>query len=261
MMCRLPRMGKRVVRGSVVAVLGLALAGVFASSAMAVTNTLSQEFGVKLISQPKGQPWNIGLNVHSVIDTTTGEKPSELKSILFLFPRAKVNAKFFKTCDPVRLRGGGPSACPSGSRLGGGTALADARPLVNPVHATVSMFNGKPKNGNPVFLFLAQATEVSVDILLTGELKRTSGRFGYRLEIPLPRIPTLPGQPDAAVHEIDVNVNATTLRKGKRVYLLQAPSSCPSGGFPFQTTFSFYDDQRLTTNSSISCTLTAKGTA
>lgn len=259
-MCRLPRMGKRGCAAAVV-VLGLAFAALGSGSAFAVTNTLSQEFGVKLISQPKGQPWAIGLNVHSIIDTTDGEKPSELKSILFLFPHAKVNAKFFPTCDAVRLKGGGPKACPAGSKLGQGTALADARPLVNPVHATISMFNGKPRNGNPVFLFLAQATEVSVDLLLQGELKKASGKYGYRLEIPLPRIPTLPGQPDAAIHEIDVDVAATTRRKGKRVYLLQAPTSCPAGGFPFQTTFSFYDDQRLTSNSAISCTLTAKGTA
>ena len=241
--------------------MALALAGFAATSAFGVTNTLEQEFGVKLIRQPHGQPWAIGLNVHSIIDTTTGEKPTTLKSIVFNFPHAKVNAKYFKTCDPVKLGGAGPKACPSGSKLGSGTALADARPLVNPVHATITMYNAKPKHGNPVFIFYAQATEVAVNLVLQGELKRASGKYGYRLEIPVPRIPTLPGQDDASIHDINVNVAATTRRKGKTVYLLQAPTVCPSGGFPFQTTFNFNDGSHLTSNTAISCTLTARGSA
>jgi hypothetical protein len=253
-------MGKRG-RTAAVAVLGLALAGLLAGSAFAVTNTLEQEFGVKLIKQPPGQPWAIGLSVHSVIDTTTGEKPATLKTIVFLFPHAKVNASAFKTCDPVRLGGAGPKACPAGSKLGSGTALADARPLVNPVHATITMYNAPRKNGNPVFIFYAQATEVAVNLVLQGELKKASGKYGYRLEIPVPRIPTLPGQEDASIHDINVGVAATTKRKGKTVYLLQAPTVCPAGGFPFQTTFNFNDGSNLTSSSAISCTLTAKSTA
>jgi hypothetical protein len=253
-------MGMRARSGVAVA-MALALAGFAATSAFGVTNTLDQEFGVKLIKQPPGQPWAIGLNVHSVIDTTTGEKPSTLKSITFLFPHAKVNAKYFKTCDPVKLGGAGPKACPAGSKLGSGTALADARPLVNPVHATITMYNAKPKNGNPVFIFYAQATEVAVNIVIQAELKRSSGKYGYRLEVPIPRIPTLPGQDDASIHEIDVDVAASTRYRGKTVYLLQAPTSCPAGGFPFQTTFGFYDDSSLTSNSAISCTLSTKSKA
>ena len=205
----------RVKLGVVLAV-ALVGASVFASNAFAVTNTLSQEFGVRLIKQPPGQPWAIGLNVHSVIDTTTGEKPSELKNIHFSFPHAKVNAKFFKTCDAVRLAGAGPSACPSGSKLGTGTSLVDARPLVNPVHATITMFNGKPNNGNPVFLFYASATEVSVNLVIKGELKKASGKFGYTLDVSIPKIPTLPGQADASIHDIDVDVAATTRARAGR---------------------------------------------
>lgn len=248
-------------RSVVAVVAALALAGFGASSAFGVTNTLEQEFGVKLIKQPPGQPWAIGLNVHSTIDTTTGDKPSTMKSIVFLFPHAKVNAKYFKTCDPVRLGGAGPKACPAGSKLGSGTALADARPLVNPVHATLTMYNAKPKNGNPVFIFYAQATEVAVNIVIQAELKKASGKYGYRLDVPIPRIPTLPGQDDASIHDIDIDVAATTRSKGKTIYLLQAPTSCPSGGFPFQTTFNFNDDQTLTSSSAISCTLSAKSKA
>ena len=242
----------------VAVVTALALAGFAATSAFGVTNTLEQEFGVKLIKQPPGQPWAIGLSVHSIIDTTTGEKPTTLKSIVFNFPHAKVNAKYFKTCDPIKLGGAGPKACPAGSKLGTGTALADARPLVNPVHATITMFNAKPKNGNPVFIFYASATEVAVNLVIQGELKKTSGKFGYRLEVPIPRIPTLPGQDDASIHDINVDVAATTKSKGKTIYLLQAPTVCPSGGFPFQTTFNFNDDSSLTSSSAISCTLSTK---
>jgi hypothetical protein len=120
--------------------------------------------GVKLIKQPQGQPWWIGLNLGATIGTTDGTKPSPLSNLVFLFPHATVNADAFPTCTVIKLKAHGAKGCPRGSRLGQGTSLINASPLLNPAHADITMFNGPRSHGNPTFLFMAQAKEVQVKI-------------------------------------------------------------------------------------------------
>jgi len=236
-----------------------ALAALVAPAAAAATNTQTLDFGVRLIRQPIGGPWEIALNVHATTAAADGSKPSELRSMRFLFPRATVNARRFPTCDRTRLLGGGTRACPRGSVLGSGTSLVDVRPVLSePVHARISVVNGEPRAGNPVFLFRAEAVEVSVVLVLEGVLRRAGGRYGYRLDVPIPDIPTLPGQPNASIRDVNVTVGAAITRAGRRIPLLQAPRSCPAGGFPFQGSFGFVDGQALTVDAVIPCTLTSR---
>jgi hypothetical protein len=219
-------------------------------------NTETLITGVKLIKQPKGQPWWIGLSLGATISTPDGSKPSALSNLVFQFPHATVNAGAFPTCTIAKLKAHGARGCPAGSRLGKGTSLIDASPLLNPAHADITMFNGPRRHGNPTFLFMAQAREVQVTIYLQGTLSRQRGRFGYRLTMPFPKIPTITGFPDASVSQFQVNVQAFGRRHGRRVPLLEAPTSCPSPGWLFEGDFSFYDGQTGSARTTIGCTLT-----
>jgi hypothetical protein len=219
-------------------------------------NTETLITAVKLIKQPKAQPWWIGLNLGATIGTTDGTKPAPLSNLVFLFPHATVNADAFPTCTIAKLKAHGARGCPRGSRLGTGTSLIDASPLLNPAHANITMFNGPRRHGNPTFLFMAEAQEVQVTIYLQGTLTRQRGRFGYKLAMPFPKIPTITGFPDAAVSQFQVQVQAFGRKRGRRVPLLEAPTSCPSPGWLFEGDFSFYDGQSGSARTTIGCTLT-----
>jgi hypothetical protein len=218
--------------------------------------TSSLTTGLKLIKQPKGQPWWIGMTLGANIGTTDGTKPSALSKAVFLFPHATVNAGAFPHCTIGILKSKGTKGCPAGSRLGKGTSLIDASPLLNPAHADVTMFNGPRSHGSPTFLFIAVAQEVQVTEYLQGTLQKQNGRFGYKLTMPFPHIPTITGFPDASISQFTVNVQAFTRRHGRQVPLLEAPTSCPAGGWLFEGDFSFFDGQSSSARNSIGCTLT-----
>ena len=248
----------RVKLGVVLAV-ALVGASVFASNAFAVTNTLSQEFGVRLIKQPPGQPWAIGLNMHSVMDANDRQKSRRAEHPLLLPAREGQR----QVLQDLRCREAG------GRGAVGVSVGVEARDR--------DVAGGRAAAGEPGarddhdVQRQAEQREPGVPVLRVGDRglgqPRDQGRaggvgkFGYTLDVSIPKIPTLPGQADASIHDIDVDVAATTRSKGRTVYLLQAPTSCPSGGFPFQATYSFADDQRLTTSSAVSCTLSTKSTA
>jgi hypothetical protein len=232
------------------------LCALFVAAPAYAANTETLITGVKLISQPAGQPWWIGLNLGATIGTSDGSKPSPLSKLVFLFPHATVNAGAFPTCTVTKLKARGAAGCPRGSRLGKGTSLIDASPLLNPAHADITMFNGPRRHGNPTFVFMAQAREVQVTIYLQGTLERQRGRFGYKLTMPFPHIPTISGFPDASVSQFQVDVQAFGRKRGRRVPLLEAPTSCPSPGWLFEGDFSFFDGQSGTARTTIGCTLT-----
>jgi hypothetical protein len=219
-------------------------------------NTESLITGVKLIKQPAGQPWWIGLSLGANIGTTDGSKPAPLSNLVFFFPHATVNTAAFPACSVAKLKAHGAAGCPRASRLGQGTSLIDASPLLNPAHANITMFNGPRSHGNPTFLFMAQAKEVQVTLYLQGTLVRQHGRFGYKLTMPFPHIPTITGFPDASVSQFQVDVQAFGRKRGRKVSLLEAPTSCPSPGWLFEGDFSFYDGQSGSARTTIGCTLT-----
>lgn len=231
-----------------------ALAALAAPSYAANTQTL--ETGVELLRQAPGGPWDIGLNIVAGVGTPDGSKSVPLKKAVFMFPHATVNAKAFPTCDIAKLRKAPTlKTCPRASRLGSGEALVDARPFINPEHASITMFNGKPRGGKPHFIFLGMAEHFEINLVIDATLAKTGGRYGYRLSMEFPDIPTLPNNPNASISRLDVNVKAFGRLRGKRVSLLQAPTSCPRGGWRFDSTFGYTDGSSTSAASTIDCVL------
>ncbi|MFL5827708.1 MAG: hypothetical protein ACJ76V_14380 [Thermoleophilaceae bacterium] len=219
-------------------------------------NTQTLDTAVELLKQSPGGPWDIGLNIVGGVGTPDGSKPIPLKKAVFLFPHATVNTKAFPTCDAVKLQKAPTTkTCPRASRLGSGEALVDARPFINPERATITMFNGKPKGGKPHFLFLGNAEHFEINLVIDATLQKTNGRYGYKLSMAFPDIPTLPNNPNASISKLDVDVKAFGRIRGKRVSLLQAPTSCPRGGWRFDSTFGYADGSSTSAGSTIDCVL------
>src|SRR3954453_13369382 len=220
--------------------LALALAAVGAPASALADQTSTLSAGATLLDQPKGRPWAIGLDVKAAIATADGSQPSQLQKLQVKFPHATVNWNDFGTCQLSKLqdrkgvdgcpagprigkgdaRGRGVDGCPAGSRIGKGDAQVMARPLFpDPIPATIDVFNGQAKNGGRQILFLARTTSgLSVQLVFAGVLKKVSGGpYGFTLDVPLPRIPTVPPFDDASVVGFTIHVQARKRKGGQRV--------------------------------------------
>jgi hypothetical protein len=191
--------------------------------------TESVEFTIKVAKGDKKKRFG-GLTVRTTftVRDDTGVKPIPLTKTTLRFPKgAKVNARFFKKCSRSALESRGPAGCPSASRIGSGTAIGDARPIIADVKTKITMFNGQPSNGNPTILIYA-VPDISSPLTIQAVLKRQrSGNYGYVLEADVPTIPTLPGQPNASVTFFDATtLDKTIRRKGRKVHYIEGPIVC-----------------------------------
>jgi len=191
--------------------------------------TESVDFTVKVVKGEKKKRTG-GLTVRTVfrVQDDTGVKPIPLTKTTLRFPKgSKVNAKYFKKCSRSKLETKGPSGCPAASKIGTGTALGDARPIIADVKTKITMFNGQPANGNPTILIYA-VPDISSPLTIQAELKRPrSGPYGLILEANVPTIPTLPNQPNASVTFFDATtLDRTVKRKGHKIHYIEGPIVC-----------------------------------
>jgi hypothetical protein len=241
------------MHGRISLILGVAALAALAPAAQAApTATLTS--AVTLLQQPKGQAWQIGLATGASFANPDGSQPSPVRSMHFKFPPGKANWTKFPACDPQKLETAkAPDGCPAGSRIGKGTSVVWARPIVaDPIPVTIDVFNGPAAGSGRTLLFLARSTgAISTQMVLRGVLRRTTGRFGFDLDVTVPQIPTIPGAPDASV----VSLNTLVQARRHGVSYLEAPRTCPTAGFPVAGTFDFADGSSTSTSARIPCTL------
>jgi hypothetical protein len=222
-----------VPRRIVIAVVATLVAALACSPFAAAAVTQSVDFNVKTVRSDRKQ-FRGGLTLRTVlrIGESTGAKPPPLTHTTLRFPKGAVlNARLFKKCSRTALERRGPAACPKGSKIGRGTSLADARPILPSVSAKITMFNGRLVGGDPTILIYA-VPEISSPLTLEARLHQNRrSRYGYVLELDVPPIPTLPGQPNASVTFFDATtLDRTVRRKGRRRHYIEGPIIC-SGTF------------------------------
>lgn len=246
--------GRRLAACLAAALVAAALAAPAAQAT--VTNEL--DVGAELLDQPKGQPWAVNLLLGAkVVESTGPENLPITKRFTFLFPKAAVHTDAFPGCTAKDgdLLTKGPSACPSGSRIGEGTAKVRAISL--PFDATVILFNGKGTNNKREVIIYANATAVDVTVILRGTLSKINqGNFGFKFDLPIPPIQVLQNQ-FVAIEGFNVKVGKRTTKRGKRISYIDAPTKCTGGGWPF----SFRDELEggivATDTATISCVIKA----
>jgi hypothetical protein len=240
-------MNIRPRRLAVVAAATVALAGLGAPAALAADHTQALDIGAQLVRQPAGKPWIVNLQVGAVLGMSDGSSPSPVNHMVFSFTKgAKVHPEAFGTCTMAIIESKGPASCPKESRLGTGTANAHA--LEQDFPAKMQIFNGA--KGKILIYAVALST---VQVYIEGTLKKTSGKFGYVLDLPIPRIRTV-GDMDAAITEFHATVGGIG-KKG--VPFIEAPTACTGGGWPFAGKFTYADGGSGSAAASISCLLKA----
>ena len=238
----------------------VAAAAAFAALAVAgpaqAEHTQNLVFGATLLDQPKGQPWAVNLNVNATLGTTDGSLAAPLRHVRLQFPAgARLNADKFPTCAPKTFADS--LKCAKGSKLGNGLAKVDARPLLTNVDAQLKLYNGKG-TARKRTLYLTASTEdsgIEINLLLPGTLAKIGGRYSYQFDLDIPEIVAVSGAPPVAINSFQVDVGGRVKKKGKKLSYIDAPTKCPSGGWPFTGTFTFGDGTLPTLNSHLDCTL------
>ena len=249
----------RLSRSVVVIASATALLGALAAApALAADHTQKLNIGAELVRQPPGKPWVVNLLLGADVGMTDGTVPAPIDHMKFSFTTgAKVHGEAFATCTEQKLRKGGPEACPSKSKLGEGTANAAA--LETNFPADVTVFNG-PGNARSRKVFVYARAIQTVTVILVGTLKKTSGKYGYTIDIPVPPIPTLGEGNDASITSFNVKVGGFGKVKGKPVPFIEAPTKCTGAGWPFLGEFHYSDGASGTSSAIIGCTLHAANT-
>lgn len=232
-------------------------AAVAVPAAMAAQHTQALDVGAELVTQPKGKPWVVNLLLGATMGMDDGSTPAPVQNMHFSFTSgAKVHSDAFKVCTEATLRDKGPGACPAGSLLGSGKAVANALNLV--INANVRIYNGPGTANNRTLLVWAKAIEIpTIVLVLPGKLTKTSGKYGWVLDLPVPRIPTIGPDNDASVVGFNVKVGGYGKLKGKKTPFIEAPTSCRRPGWPFAADFRYADGASGRATALMDCTIRA----
>ena len=226
------------------ALAALALAGV-AYAAVNVT------FSVTASPNKANKPTGLKVNIASTDDTPGALQPPIMNRIVIKLPGGKYNASKFPRCKLAVLQAKGPTACPSKSKIGTGTGIGLARPVVeDPVNGKLTLFNGGKQGGRDTVLVYV-FPDLGPTFVSVGKVIKSGGK--YTLDFTVPPIKTLPSAPDASVTSVKTNTPRKSIKKGKRKhYLIIAPRKC-SKTWKASATFYFATGETKTVNVSQKC--------
>jgi hypothetical protein len=233
-----------------VACAALVVAGVVQAQSGNVVQTMTVKVKPAQAGSKK-KPRGVSLDITTLLSTRDGSKASPATRTVVSFAKGfKFNSAKFPTCNQTSLEQNGPQACPKGSQVGKGSAIVDARPLITqPINGTTLGFNAK---GNTILLYTVVTNPITISTTLVGKLKKASGKYGTKLDVTIPPLPTVPGLPNATITKFQLTAKAT-IKKGKKKYnYIEAPTTCKKS-WPFAGTFTFEDGTTLTASSTVKC--------
>jgi len=147
------------------------------------------------------------------------------------------------------LQSKGPKGCPSKSKIGTGTGVGYAKPVVtDPVSAKLTIFNG----GSQIFVYVFP--DLGPTFVTVGKvIHKKDGPFDYTLDFAIPPIKTLPSAPDASVGTVNTTTPKKTIKKGKKkIALIITPKKC-KGTWKAEGDFFFATGEKVVTPVSEKC--------
>jgi hypothetical protein len=225
---------KLIVGLAALVALGVAAANAFGVVAINSSYTFS----------PNKANKSAGVSVNYVITDPAQIQPPVNNRIQISFSKGgKWNGPKFPKCSANALLAKGPKGCPSKSKLGTGSGVGYAKPVVtDPVNAQLTLFNG----GNSVLVYVFP--DLGPTFVVTCKVVG-----GYNLDCTIPPIKTLPSAPDAATATVKTKTKALSIKKGKKkLGLIITPKKC-KGTWKTSATFSFTTGEKVTVNTSQKC--------
>ena len=219
------------------------------------------------VAGTRARPQPATLSLHQMFGNyRDGSQPPPLSTITVRLPRGMAfNTDLVRACPlPTSDAEITSNRCPSSSRVGNGTALADARDfgIPAPVPARVTVYNGAERSGTPTLILQGVATVAGNEVVTEFDFlqRRGSGRFGVELVTfdPFPSPPVDPNAPSITLNKLDITVGRTvnTRVRGRRVRrgYLETPTSCTSRGWAFEEEFEFAAGGTLKAGDVMACT-------
>ncbi len=235
---------RKLILGLGTAVATLAVAGI-AYAAVNVT------FSATVSPNKANKPTGLSVNIASTDDAPGALQPPIMTRIVMKLPGGKYNASKFPRCKLASLQSKGTKGCPSGSKIGTGTGIGLARPVVeDPVNGKLTVFNGAKQGGRDTILVYV-FPDLGPTFVSVGKVIKSGGK--YTLDFNVPPIKTLPSAPDASVTSVKTKTPVKRIKKGKRkYYLIIAPKTC-SGKWKGSGTFYFASGETKTVPISQKC--------
>lgn len=239
-------MRKTLLRANV---LGLVVLLVLAGSAVAIklrasNLVITTDGGFTPTTLPKKGYAPIKLHGYGNIATEDGSPPPVLETVTIYFDKhGEVQTKGLPFCTPNKLKATTTSQarklCP-GSIVGKGFGKAvvifpEQGPI--PASSPITLFNAKPKHGNPVLLAHAHLTVPGpTTFVVPIEIQKVNkGRYGFRVEAKIPKIAGGSGIPLYA----RMTVGREWTYKGKKMSFANA--GCPDGRLQAEIQAKFKD--------------------
>jgi hypothetical protein len=237
---------KTLLRAQVLAVLAVfAIVATAAAIRIEAGNiVVTTDGGFTPTTLPKKGYAPIKLHGFGKIDTKDGSPPPILETVTLLFDKnGEVETRGLPICTPGKLTATTTSQarklCP-GSIVGKGFGKAVVLfPEQGPIPASspITLFNARPKHGNPVLLAHAHLTVPGpTTFIVPIEIQRVNkGRYGFKTVAKIPKIAGGSGVPLYA----RLTVGREWKYKGKT--LSYANAGCPDGRLQAEGQFRFKD--------------------
>jgi hypothetical protein len=168
-------------------------------------------------------------------------------------------------CRIAALQAQGLSACPPDSRMGYGSAVAQA-PIKGEAFyetAKIAILRAPEQHGHQaIMLYVYGETGLQADLVLPSPILPAAKPFGGLLAVHVPLVPTVPEGPDVSVTKVDFVLGPKNLTYTERIHKktvhykpagVPLPRRCPRGGFPFQVTLRFMDGERAEGRTAVAC--------
>jgi hypothetical protein len=168
-------------------------------------------------------------------------------------------------CSAQVLENTGPEGCPANSKagFGGGEGVYElAHEIINEKF-TLDFFLGDNRPGHTVLeIYLNGSSPVSIQLVFTAPVINSPKPYGLGFSLNVPIIKVLPEASDASAKSSFLTLGAKNVAyfrnvHGKRKLLhvkgIITPKSCPRGGWPVATQFTFQDGSTVMSKSKIPC--------
>jgi hypothetical protein len=157
---------------------------------------------------------------------------------VFFDKNIKMNPKGFPLCSASKIENDGPDACPSGSKLGTGTAAAVVNPT-SPTPAPISFKNTFFVGSSKSLTIYLEQTSGDVRAILTGKISNAGGKYGQKLSIAVPENLQQPAPGVySALTDIATSLKGTTGSGSKKHGFFES-RGCTKGKYQFQTRLSY----------------------
>jgi hypothetical protein len=239
----------------------LALVASLAVAGVASAVDAQQAIDVKVTNNKAGtkaKPKSLGkLNVVTTTTPGPGSPAGTFatnKATIFFDKNLVFNAKSFKECKPANKSapvGSDVKAKCASAKIGSGKATGQAT-VGSPEQLTVTAYNGSA-TANPAnrwfYLHVEGSVPLKIDSVIAATLKRATGDYGYKLEVPIPANLV---QPLAGITATLLNFSTSVGGTSKGVPYVGL-KGCSGGKLKFKGTFVYTDNTSQTVTDTAAC--------